>query len=940
MAFVAIVAPCACGGEVPAPPRTPRPTASADAALPAAAPVWAIRYRRANKAVVSLDGGKRVEVGEHGERWLITPQGRSRATTYFPKPIVGGVVSKEGEIAFVADDGTIFPVAGTDPLGPLGAARTPPRSLSKLAIGRNAVVARAERDVVRTVDAGRTWTTLDIGGAPRMLQSVVLARDGTGALLQLPQRTLITDDDGATWIHVSPPPHGVAEIKADDDGKRVVAVAQNTATTMQVAASPPRWIPVRPISTTASTRPDDEANAPSFDPIEAWTRGEAAMTAATWLEMIGTETGIELWTEDLAALTRPRRLRAFPECADAVRVAASTDGRLIGVACKGGRKSTEAMVWSSGDAGEHWRRLPPLVTPNDYMLGIHVTGDRIVVTGACIPEAAVPCPLEAVSSSGGAWSNVQLDGKPPLPIRLGGVAANGSGFVGIATDETDEPTLVTSADGIRAEMTKRFSGARGFDRISRSGDVVVIETTDRESPLQVSRDGGRTWTPGSFPAAIQDWESVSFAGPHGIATTPKGIFETLDAGATWSKLDTPLVDGGGQVRCGASACVFTGTLRRIGWNARTLVTESKPAEAGPRKIVLDEDTLEPAFTCTPGGIVESVNGSFDNALVDLPGGLRWSILRHGADGTQVFSGRRGVIEKSAVLAPQKSLFFQSVNEPNGAAFLEFPGECALNCHGFLYSTTGPIAVSWLPAAGGPMRHASLWPDEKMMKQPVDAKVMPDGGVLVAVAGDAYVLDANGKRTQKVRGHAWDVIAVGKKTVSVADAVTLVENGEGAQPATTWTLDPFGDRASITRAKGQPFVWSQVKTNAFLVKLDKIEEEPSSVIAVDLTKLLATKPLPACTAATRGELRIPFTFFPPMGINILLGHLQRPPVFTSTEIVVRATPDGKACISGIVATSSDRQHGLMLDLADPTHAMTWRNSRTPPSLLESASCRAR
>lgn len=408
----ALALAASCGGD-PSPRAAKAPGAPvAPAVAPDPPAAWALRYRRANMVVVRLDGGKRLEVGEHGERWLVTPHGRERASTFFPSPIAAGVVASDGEIAFATSDGTIFPVASANPLGPIGAPRKPPRELVQLVIGKRAILARAGRDVVRSIDAGRTWAPVDIGGAPRSLRAIALARDGTGALLQIPQRTLVTDDDGATWTHVPPPPHGVSGLEIDDDGGLVLAVTSRGERTMQVAASPPRWIPRRPDSSSTST----------------------------------------------------------------------------------------------------------------------------------------------------------------------------------------------------------------------------------------------------------------------------------DAAAA--------------------------------------------------------------------------------------------------------------------------------------------------------------------------------------------------------------------------------------------------------------LEPFADRSNIVRARGgQAFAWTQVKTDAFLVKLDKIEDEPTSVIGVDVARLLATKPLPVCTAASRGELRIPFTFDPPSGLTILLAHKQRPPTFAASEVVVRATPDGKACLSALVAVSSDHQHGMMLDLADPSHAMTWTNGRTLPSFLESASCRA-
>ena len=929
---------------VPAPP--PRAKVAPEAIAPEPPPSWAFRHRE-NMLGLTLDDGRRVEVGEHGERWLLTSRGRERATSFVPAPILGVARANGDEIGFTTKDGTVYPVKASDPLGPLGEPRKPPRELSQIAFGAYAMVARAGRDLVRSADLGRTWTPVDIGGAPRVLAALALARDGTGALLQLPQRTLVTDDDGLTWTHPAAPPHGVSEVKSEDDRSRVVAHASNGQASMQVAGKPPRWIPRRP-----SPAPATNGAHPPSEPVlayaDAWTTGAGALAGTSWLEMAGTETGPELWLEDLTGVAPSRRIRAFPECADATRVGASADGRVVGVVCRKSPRSLERLVFRSIDGGRKWEQLPPLVSDASALfLGVRVFGEQLIVVGACAPDRASPCPLQAAIGSGAAWSNLALHAKVDKQLRLDEVTVHADGFVGMAYDDSGDTAfaIVSRGDAV-TEVTKTFDDLRGVEQLSSDGKVLVLKSGNRETPLHLSHDGGRTWTAKTLPVELDDWESVSFAGARGLAMTPTDLFESIDAGTTWSRIETPPLPGPPQIRCGARACLIDDTVRRIGWSTMATGARPKAAATGPRTIAItDPGGGEPLLTCTPvpGGKTDTLQGSIDAPLVDLAGGAQASFLVYGAEGVKVVRDRGGAREVLGPIKRTPPLGFQVVSEADGAVFAEFPGECALNCHGFLYSSTGPIVVSWLPASGGPVRRLSFTPDDKMLRQPIDARVTADGGVIVAVAEDAYVFDANGKRTKKVRGHAWDVVTIDKKTYSTIGAITFLEIGAGPAASSsaprTWVFEPFASEGGhITRARGQAFAWTQVKSDAFLVKLDKLEEEPSTVIGIDVEKLLTTKPLGLCTAKTRGELRVPITFDPPSpSFRVAIADPAQASSLAVSEVVLRSNAEGKACVSGVVALSSNRQHGVMVDVSDLAHATTWKNGGKGPATTQSLRC---
>ncbi len=642
-----------------------------------------------------LDGDARVEVGAHGERWLVTPNGRVIAKTFFSEPIVAGARTKDGELAFATADGTIHPVSSADPLGPIGAPRKPPRPLARVTAGRNAIVGGAvEGPLLRTIDAGRTWTTVEIGGAPRVLASVALARDGTGALLQLPQRTLVTSDDGATFGPVPPPTQivgEVAKVETSAGGASVIARATNDVRPARLATSPLGWV--------AATRQEAEAprvEGPRFEYATAATRGEGVIAGTRWFEVVGTETGPELWTEALEENEPPRRLRTLPPCNDEIRVGAGASGRIVVVACL--TKAKDVAVLRSEDGGAQWREERLRAATSS--IGATASEHLVVIRGACTADRAQACPFDAAVSAGGsAFANLALDGAgAKTGMHLGLVALEGAGFVATGGDEESHTLVAVSADGgRRASITKRFDDYVGFRELSLDGDRAVALTDYESPPLWISRDRGRTWESRTLGLPEDAQASASFAGLRGLAMTAHGARETADGGATWTEVAGPRTNDGSNVTCGASACIAGDALRRIGWGSTTPVPVPVPVPV-PAPTV--DPPRAPILSCRTTGTATPLEGFLEPPMLDLDDGVRARIVVHepprkGAQRVRIVSERTGSPRASTPsIVGHPPLVLEVARDEHGVVVLEYPGRCALNCHGYFYTGTGPLELTW------------------------------------------------------------------------------------------------------------------------------------------------------------------------------------------------------------------------------------------------------
>jgi photosystem II stability/assembly factor-like uncharacterized protein len=912
------------GAIATAPPPRPK---EQERVAPAAA-TWALRYEREGKVAVALDGGVRVEVGRNGERWSFGARGHERSETFFPEPIV--CASRAGgELAFVGASGAVHPVSARAPLGEIGPARRPAFPVGRVACGKHAVVVESKGEILRSLDAGRNWSRVAIDVEPRVLASLAMTPEGTGAIVALPQRSLVTADDGATWTHIAPPPEGIAKVKTD--GGRVLTESVLGDASSELASDPLRWI-----AAARRSEPTNEAAGLDFEYAVAASRGAGVVAGTHWIEVVATERGYELWLEDMGARGPPRRLRSLAECrSDTPSVGASDDGRAIVVACRRSNDATDVVVDRSDDGGANWTTDPPLRAAGPLRVAVR-RDETTAIAGACTTNDD-PCPLAIVVGGPRSLANVDVEpsGSPIRGAAVEHVALTADGFVGLGSAD-DKTIAVLSRDGGRsARVVRRFDAYHVVDELSidgRRGTAVIDDATSR---LLVTDDGGESWR----EKEVGPFEAIAFAGARGLAVREGGVLETLDAGDTWSRVEAPIVTSP-SLRCGRGACIVDRCARRIGWGAPEIApAATSEASAAAEPIAPNA----PALRCRATGAARTLAGSLDAPLVDLDGGVRWmAVARDPKKGAmQVLVDRSSVGDRRLVREASPSIpvppaptVFDVATSEYGVAFVEYPGRCALNCHGHLYTASGPIVVTWVSAKDprGVLRVA-VTPGPGARDQDVAARVLADGTALVAVGDETYVVASGGVR-QTLKGRATDLVRIDGKTFGVSDALVL---RDGSGVTTAWALrgeDTYDDRFGIVTTKTQPVAWTQIGASVLLVKLDRVEVEPSSVARVDAAKLLASPAASACSTYKRERVRVPYAPKRPIPIA-----LEGEDDLGVDAAVVRVGADGAACVSALVATS--KAHGVAVAIApdDLDRATVFRFATTrAPATIQQAICR--
>jgi hypothetical protein len=135
-------------------------------------------------------------------------------------------------------------------------------------------------------------------------------------------------------------------------------------------------------------------------------------------------------------------------------------------------------------------------------------------------------------------------------------------------------------------------------------------------------------------------------------------------------------------------------------------------------------------------------------------------------------------------------------------------------------------------------------------------------------------------------------------------------------------------------------WTSLGGTLLLVPLDGIEREPSTVVALDVTSLLATSPLAACGPAMQTQARIPYALPRPLRVLVEGAPGRDPLGFDIVEAVLRVLPNGTGCISALLATGQDAAGGraaVAMSTNDLEHSTLFHLGCTDGA-LDPMSCR--
>lgn len=305
----------------------------------------------------------------------------------------------------------------------------------------------------------------------------------------------------------------------------------------------------------------------------------------------------------------------------------------------------------------------------------------------------------------------RFDGGPPLAL----VFAD-DGRVQLVRFE-GKPRTVDVPAGVPVGVVPATSAG-----IDDQGNV-LLPTWDGQELLRISPDGVVLRTRAPHPA-----RRVHLQGRRGLLAGGDALFETRDAGRSWSRVNTPLATHEGA--CGAWGCAFDDAVR-IGWDLDAAAEPSAP---------LAPVTLEPAgapLRCTQKGASITTGRRID--LVSSPLGrarMAWSTL--------LPNDEKGVIATFLAEQKQSHLLLPPMPQAGGSfrhldLASAFPEGVMAARHRWKRTPRGsgilsPVAVdlAWVRARDGIVHRATL-PDVGRFKVGYTVRApsftMFDGGVI-------------------------------------------------------------------------------------------------------------------------------------------------------------------------------------------------------------------
>jgi hypothetical protein len=723
LSLVALVATVACTDR--SQQRFPRPehgSLNAGAAMAPAFPSPArLRYHPRERARVlaerALPDGRRLILGEGGERWIYDEQKKTlQAGSGLAPEALLGTLEGDGETLFVGASGTIY--AARSWLAAFERSIVPAEPLSTVSTAGKAILGISlRRTLLRSADYGATWSVV---GPPNVaFVDVALSPAGDGLALAVPEALYRTADHGASWQRSPLPATGAFELGVAADGslragsvfgERVVAADGTWAPAAATGASVARELPPPPRG------PDATALA----------EGRAAMDGPRYLELASAAggSGWELWQGKLDGPLAARPLAEARGCWS-VRLAAFEP--FVAFACFRSRNDTSAQpieLYFSESSGRAFRRLAGRLDGSlaSFRLALGA-GGSFVVSGVCSPAAlATGCNATGIQHGNGAEPAQQA---PKGARALRSPGALGALSAAPSLSDTAQ-ALAFSYDGKRAyavgrrTKTGRFAlfvsrdAGKSFEpedleltpfatddddanvdrtpnarveglSAAEDGAVAITFTSYGRRVLVVTDDRGRLLSSAEPPEARA---LLGAAGLRAISITPttRQLWESVDGGVTFQPvLRLPLEVCPNDapcdlpVRCSAEGCVVGQKLSRIGWGgqledqASLLPPPLRPTAAPVQRRVRTPIgcLLDPSPWRALPGVHEMPNA--DDA--DL-GGIDWYAVAEDGDraGVTLHVAEKGRVAPLVLLEPSErpeERAFALVHQVEGVAAVRY-----------------------------------------------------------------------------------------------------------------------------------------------------------------------------------------------------------------------------------------------------------------------------
>lgn len=581
----------------------------ADAALtPAYASPARLRYhpRERARALAErvLSDGRRLLVGERGERWVFDPGagGLAAGAMLAPEPLIAGL--SDGQTHwFIGASGTSYSARG--PLDAFERSSAPVEALSGVsAAGSTVIGIRQQQSLLRSADFGVTWS--QVGPEPVSFVDVALEASGTGLALAVPEAVYLTQDFGESWAPIATPTIGALELTVALDGG-IHALTPLGERRWNAAAS-------RFDAPVGSAEASKFPSPPRGPDAGALAEGRAVLSGTHYLELARAP-GQEGWQLLRGPFDGRLEVLPVPRAADCKAVRLASFQTFVTFACfRGGAEATTQPVelWQSRDLGMTFERMPGRLEASLASFRFAVGADgRWIASGVCPPgnvgsgctpsgvqvarERGVPNRASTLGKQG-----VPSAGAPSATPSLADVAL----FVGFAADgrsayavgrrtKTGRFALFVSRDGGKSfepedlDLGQLASEEENDDFVERSpgtrvewlsaaedGAVALSFVHYGKRTLVVTDDRGKLLSTATPP---EERALLSASGLRALAVAPKArqIWESLDGGVTWDPAQVLPIDlcPGDEacdvpVRCSPHACVIGHEFTRIGWGRR------------------------------------------------------------------------------------------------------------------------------------------------------------------------------------------------------------------------------------------------------------------------------------------------------------------------------------------------------------------------------------
>ncbi len=870
-------------------------------------------------------------LGRRGERAIEVANGDPKTAEDVADRSLVAVQRLASGFRFIAADGSTWSTKTL--LGPLGARTAPPQTFEDASASERAIVAVGGGAVHRSTD-GVTWAKVAVpvaGAAPRRIR---MRADGVGLLLFSPERLLVTTDDGATFRPIASPTAGALAIDRDETGDLfVLGVASGSgyeasaSEAARLTGTPPSLVAAKYSSSVFVSHRTPRL----LHGVHA--RGEAGVFGANeWLELIPSDTSVELVRQNLGELTSSKPLAKLDDCRDATLAVA---GDALVVACV--REAPLVEVLRSSDRGKLWSVLAKLVRNKTSTLRLFGGGDgSLLISGACLtgPSCASPWLVRSGGSSAFTPAVVPAPGASLLDAHFVGTE-----IVALGASAKRAPTVFRSVDGGKSfdahelgpaaphapPPAPAMRGALGIDPSAR----VVTFADGFVRRAWSKREGSPGWSAIDLPFGTME---LGVAGARLLIGTATGsMMESSDAGSTWRRVAAP--SSGGTIHCSAAQCWIGSAALRVGWSPDP--TPSEPSKGPPAH------RHGTPLRCHEEGKPAHVGWTASSGWTeDRSRGVAWSrfVRSSGALELVTRSALKPVLERVSLLPSKHAVGYFT---RTGALALESipygpppDGLPTLSvAFAVWHAKTGKLTrgtIDKLPWGMGP----------ELLGADDTGFVIRHGDALFAVSWTGKVLEERAappylRRLTDARvlrkGTGWSIVA------SPTLGTGLV--AESASMSAPWTLRAFqlqlgfplsGPNVTQALTFGDETLFALVRTagdnNSFLASAP-VAASPPEIRATFARPVGLPDPPPPCPPEADARETIVFEDAE-LPRPILFGAAGKEQLFVSSRTALAVARDGRSCVRGVTASPLEpREPGVELEIpfGDLAHASAFTST---------------